>query len=157
MTHHYPDLGSASDWSCRLGNLIQPIRCTTQIWVVTGHQCGISALISQTSGKPVVASPNVGCFLRLPVTFTSLFVYFWCVASHDIHQTDSLLAGYKHCSTYSVKCGNRQSMQVCIKLEYFAYTLQKYCITDMPRAWGLRHGISHLELLYVLFYNFLLC
>ena len=25
MTCHYPDLGSASDWSCRLGNLIQPI------------------------------------------------------------------------------------------------------------------------------------
>ena len=34
MTRHYPDLGSASDWSCRLGNLIQPIRSTTQIWVV---------------------------------------------------------------------------------------------------------------------------
>ena len=26
------DLG---DWSCRVGNLIQPIRSTTQIWVVT--------------------------------------------------------------------------------------------------------------------------
>ena len=23
MTRHYPDLGSASDWSCRVGNLIQ--------------------------------------------------------------------------------------------------------------------------------------
>ena len=49
ITHHYPDLGSVSDWSCRLRNLIQPIRSTTQIWVVTRHQCGISALISQTS------------------------------------------------------------------------------------------------------------
>ena len=49
MTHHYPDLGSASDWSCRVGNLIQPIRNTTQIWVVTRHQYGISALVSQTS------------------------------------------------------------------------------------------------------------
>ena len=49
MTCHYPDLGSASDWSCRVGNLIQPIRSTTQIWVVTRHQYGISALISQTS------------------------------------------------------------------------------------------------------------
>ena len=26
MTRHYPDLGCASDWSCRVGNLIQPIR-----------------------------------------------------------------------------------------------------------------------------------
>ena len=38
-----------SDWSCRVGNLIQPIRRTTQIWVVTRHQYGISALVSQTS------------------------------------------------------------------------------------------------------------
>ena len=49
MTRHYPDLGSASDWSCRVGNLIQPIRSTTQIWVVTRHQYEISALVSQTS------------------------------------------------------------------------------------------------------------
>ena len=31
---HYPDLVSASDWSCRLRNLLQPIRSTTQIWLV---------------------------------------------------------------------------------------------------------------------------
>ena len=49
MTRHYPDLGSATDWLCRVGNLIQPIRSTTQIWVVMHHQYGISALISQTS------------------------------------------------------------------------------------------------------------
>ena len=49
MTCHYPDLGSASDWSYRVGNLIQPIRSTTQIWVVTHHQYGISTLVSQTS------------------------------------------------------------------------------------------------------------
>ena len=35
MTSHYPDQGTASDWSCRLWNLLQPIRSTTQIWVVT--------------------------------------------------------------------------------------------------------------------------
>ena len=49
MTRHYPDLGSASDWSCHVGNLFQPIRSTTQIWEVTRHQYGISALVSQTS------------------------------------------------------------------------------------------------------------
>ena len=49
MTRHFPELGSASDWSCRVGNLIQPIRSTTQIWRVTRHQYGISALVSQTS------------------------------------------------------------------------------------------------------------
>ena len=30
MTCHYPDLGSAFDWSYRVGNLLQPIRSTTQ-------------------------------------------------------------------------------------------------------------------------------
>ena len=49
MTRHYPNLDSASDWSCRVGNLIQPIRSTTQIWVVTRHQYGISALVSRMS------------------------------------------------------------------------------------------------------------
>ena len=34
MTRHYPDLGSASHWSCRVGNLLQPVRSTTQIWAV---------------------------------------------------------------------------------------------------------------------------
>ena len=49
MTCYYPDLVSAFDWSCRVGNLFQPIGSTTQIWVVTRHQNGISALVSQTS------------------------------------------------------------------------------------------------------------
>ena len=39
----YPDLGSASDWSCHVENLLHPTRSTTQIWVVTHHQYGISA------------------------------------------------------------------------------------------------------------------
>ena len=69
MTHHYPDLASTSDWSCRVRNLLQPIRSTTQIWVVMRHQYGISLLISQTSfggetsGKLMLQI--FGCFLRL--------------------------------------------------------------------------------------------
>ena len=49
MTRQYLDLGSASDWSYRVGNFLQPIKSTTQIWVVTCHQYGISALVPQTS------------------------------------------------------------------------------------------------------------
>ena len=69
MTCHYPDLGSASDWLNQISYATQPIRSTTQIWVKTRHQYGISSLTSQTSfaGKPVVALPNVGCFLRLVI------------------------------------------------------------------------------------------
>ena len=35
MTCHYLDLGSVSDWSCRVGNLLKQIRTTSQIWEVT--------------------------------------------------------------------------------------------------------------------------
>ena len=67
MTCHYPDLGSASDWPCCMGNLIQPIRGTSQIWVETHHQYEFlhSFPRHHLAGKPVVASPNVNCFLRL--------------------------------------------------------------------------------------------
>ena len=49
MTRHYPDLGSASDWLNQISHAARPIRSTTQIWVVTRHQYGISALVSHTS------------------------------------------------------------------------------------------------------------
>ena len=48
MTRHYPDLVSACDSSCRVGNLFQPIRSTTQIWVVTRLEYGMFALVPQT-------------------------------------------------------------------------------------------------------------
>ena len=50
MTRHYSDLGSASDCLKQISHEARPIRSTTQIWVVTRHQYGISALISQTLG-----------------------------------------------------------------------------------------------------------
>ena len=60
--YHFPGLGSASDWTK------QSFKQSEALPVVMRHQYGISALISQTSfpgGKPVVASQNVCCFLRL--------------------------------------------------------------------------------------------
>ena len=49
MTRHYPDLGSASDSVNQISHAARPIRSTTQIWIVTRYQYGISALVSQTS------------------------------------------------------------------------------------------------------------
>ena len=43
---HYPDLGSASYWSC--SNMFQPLRGTTKSWIVTRYRYGISTLASQT-------------------------------------------------------------------------------------------------------------
>ena len=59
----YPDLGSASGWLKHIPHVAQPIRNTTQIWVVMQHHYGISSLLrSHYAGGPRVASRNVGCF-----------------------------------------------------------------------------------------------
>ena len=47
MTWHYPDLASASDWLKPISP--RPIWSFTQIWLVTRHHYGISALVSPTS------------------------------------------------------------------------------------------------------------
>ena len=49
MTRHYPDLGSDSEWLKKISHSALPIRSTNQIWMVTRHQYGISAPVSQTS------------------------------------------------------------------------------------------------------------
>ena len=43
----HTDLGSSFDWLKQN----RPIRSTTQIWVVTPHQCGISSVVSLTRGN----------------------------------------------------------------------------------------------------------
>ena len=45
MTCHFPDLGSASDWLQQISLAVRPIGSTTQTWIMTRHQCGISALV----------------------------------------------------------------------------------------------------------------
>ena len=65
--HQYTDLDSAADWLKLVSLAARLIRSITQIEVVTRHQYGISTLVPQTlfAGKALVASGNVGCFLRL--------------------------------------------------------------------------------------------
>ena len=49
---------SGFDWSRLVGNVLQPIRSSTQIWVATRQQYGSSALASQTSlrGNTIIGS-----------------------------------------------------------------------------------------------------
>ena len=63
MTRRYPDLASASDWSCRERRLVQPIRSTAQILVVTRHQYGIFPLVSMTSFRGETGSGVTKCWL----------------------------------------------------------------------------------------------
>ena len=49
MTYHYQALGSASDWLKQIYLAARPIKSPTQIWVMTRHQYGISALVRRMS------------------------------------------------------------------------------------------------------------
>ena len=57
-----PRSRSASDWSCQVANLLQPISSISQIWVVTRHSTEVvhaqSFLRLHLAGKPVMASLN---------------------------------------------------------------------------------------------------
>ena len=63
MTCYHPELGSDSNWSYRVGNLLQPTGSTTQNYVVTCHQYGISALVSQTSFRGETSGGIAKCRL----------------------------------------------------------------------------------------------
>ena len=69
MMCHYPDLGSASDWLNQISHTARPIRSTTQIWVVTRHQYGISALITQTSFGGGTGGSIAKCWLFSQSTY----------------------------------------------------------------------------------------
>ena len=84
MMHHYPDLldmSSASDWSCRVENLFQPIRSPTQIWVVTRHQYGIFALVSQTSFGGETSGSVAKCRLFSQAIYYFHFMFYDFIVS----------------------------------------------------------------------------
>ena len=76
MTRHYPNLGTASDWSCRVGNLVQPIRSTTQIWVVARIEFLRSFFRRHLVSKPVLASQMSAFFVRLVKSMTVRLDYY---------------------------------------------------------------------------------
>ena len=82
MTPPYPDLGSASDWLSQISNRTQPIRCTTQVWVVTRHQYGISLLVSQSSFHEETSGGVAKCQLFSQASlFLPVDVFFRCTFS----------------------------------------------------------------------------
>ena len=64
---------SASDWLCHVGNLIEPIRSNSQIWVVTHHQYGISVLIFQMSFGGETSGSGAKCRLFFLATFGVIY------------------------------------------------------------------------------------
>ena len=83
MTRHYPDLGSASDWLNQISHAARPVRSITQIWVVTRHQYGISALVSQTSFGGETSGSVTKCRLFSQASAVGVFVVFVVVDDDD--------------------------------------------------------------------------
>ena len=73
MTCDYPDLGSNSDWLNQISHTERPIRSTTQIFVVTRHQYGISALVSQASFRGETSGGVSKCLLFSQATLIVSF------------------------------------------------------------------------------------
>ena len=69
MTRHYSDLGSASDWFYQISHVAQPMRSYTQVWVVTHHQYGNCALVSQMSFGGETIGSFAKCWLFSQATF----------------------------------------------------------------------------------------
>ena len=74
VLNHYPDLGSVSYWLCHMGNVLQPIRSATQIWVVMHHRYGFLYLFLRChfAEKPVVASQNVDIFSQATIDIVNV-------------------------------------------------------------------------------------
>ena len=125
---YQPDLGGASDWLNKISHVARPIRITTLIWVVTRHQYGISVLVSQASfgGKPVIASPNVGCFLRL--IFHQLCIQqsrcmkavkFATQTGEDRHRP----VHCRFCCTLHISCTSMNALQFLAQKQLFTFKL----------------------------------
>ena len=71
MTYYYPDLDCASNWLKKHSLAARPIRSTNQIWVVTRHQDGISALVPLTSFSGETRGGVATCRLFSQVNYFS--------------------------------------------------------------------------------------
>ena len=92
MTFHYPVLGSTSDLSCPEGNLLSQSEALPRSFL-SGH----------FAGKQVVASPDVGCFLRLTVTFKLQINSFPMICTPD---NDSIFGSFFTSFSWVLYCIN---------------------------------------------------
>ena len=84
-----PKRGNASDWLRQISHAARPIRNTSQISKVARDRLR-SLLRRRFAEKPVVASRNVGCFLRLPLSerFETSKLFFLRCSNTKRHPTE---------------------------------------------------------------------
>ena len=94
MTRQYPGMGSVSDWLKQISRAARTIRNTTHTWVLTRHQYGISALVSQTSFRGKTSGRVAECLLfsqarllleiHMPLVSCNKFYFFFSLSDHCI-------------------------------------------------------------------------
>ena len=94
MTRQYPGMGSVSDWWKQISRAARTIRNTTYTWVLTRHQYGISALVSQTSFRGKTSGRVAECLLfsqarllleiHIPLVSCNKFYFFLSLSDHCI-------------------------------------------------------------------------
>ena len=95
MTRQYPGMGSVSDWLKQISRAARTIRNTTHTWVLTRHQYGISALVSQTSFRGKTSGRVAECLLfsqarllleiHIPLVSCNKFYFFLSLSDHCIY------------------------------------------------------------------------
>ena len=76
MMGPYPDLSCAFDWLKQISLAARLIRSASQIWVVTRHLYGISALVSQVSFRGEAGGDVAKCRLFCQASGLLLFKTF---------------------------------------------------------------------------------
>ena len=106
---HYPDLDSTSDWLKQISLVAQPIKSTTQIWVVTHYQHGISAFILQKSFCVQAIDGIVKCalfiflFFRLKKPMNNTVSFFLILHEQQYWEINTIKGKYS-CPEKFINC-----------------------------------------------------
>ena len=105
----HTDDASLNRSGCRVGNLIQPIRSITKILVVTRHQYGISALVTQTSFGGETSGSVAKCrlFSQAKPYLVTLFSIAFCFRGRLPNQ-DHEFRRQMYCSSALGHCWARK-------------------------------------------------
>ena len=146
MTRHSPDLGSASDWLCGVGNLIQPIRGTTQNWGLTRHQYGIFVLVSQTSFGGKTSGSVAKCRLFSQAKCRPIVLFLQIISGSCVNETtlfsflQSLLREKKADRFAFQRCSlKKQTWWSNDKTIIENSVTPKYCDFSSANNWSARH------------------
>ena len=125
MTRYYPDLGSASDWLNQIPHAARPIRSTTQIWVVTCRQNGISALVSKTlyGGETSGSVAKSQLFSQANFILNFLLYEMWKCLKGYIISTHSWMAVWLHISVTLFICPSRINVTISFSTDYLKLLL----------------------------------